>query len=162
MSELPAFRYHPDPVATGSAEPATAPCEVCGRLPAYVYAGPVRGAAKAESICLHCIADGSASEALGDETGPAQFTDATLPRGIDPAVVIEVEHRTPGFYTWQEAEWLLHCGDAADLVERSLRDGLTPQAVEAAVADLHPDGNVTAYLFRCVYCGTHLAYWDAS
>jgi hypothetical protein len=38
---LPSFRYHPDPVATGSIEPSDAVCRCCGRARGYIYAGPV-------------------------------------------------------------------------------------------------------------------------
>ena len=36
---LPAFRYHPDPVATGSVRSADEPCQVCGRRRGYLYDG---------------------------------------------------------------------------------------------------------------------------
>ncbi|WP_264169817.1 CbrC family protein [Burkholderia cepacia] len=38
---LPAFRYHPDPLATGSVIRSDARCVCCGDARGYVYAGPV-------------------------------------------------------------------------------------------------------------------------
>ncbi|MEU4604251.1 CbrC family protein [Kribbella sp. NPDC023972] len=30
MTTVPGFRYHPDPVGTGSAEASESPCDLCG------------------------------------------------------------------------------------------------------------------------------------
>ncbi|WP_412524086.1 CbrC family protein [Burkholderia sp. S-53] len=38
---LPAFRYHPDPLATGSVIRSDARCVCCGDARGYVCAGPV-------------------------------------------------------------------------------------------------------------------------
>lgn len=170
---IPAFRYHPDPVATGAAIPATAPCEVCRRDVALVYEGPFYAIEEPSSVCLSCIADGSAARAFDGE-----FTDL-FDGDVPDDVRDEVLHRTPGFTAWQSELWLTHCGDAAafldragtaelaalpdardDLVERGVRDGMTRDAMADVLESLHRDGDCTAYLFRCLHCGTHLAYWD--
>jgi uncharacterized protein len=72
-----------------------------------------------------------------------------------------------------------HCGDAAaflglagngelapypDAVD-SLRDacrryGWPEERVEDFLPRLDKKGEPTAYLFRCLHCGRHLAYWD--
>ncbi|HEX7188947.1 MAG TPA: CbrC family protein [Actinomycetes bacterium] len=39
MTGIPVFRYHPDPVATGSAQSSDAPCDICGAQSGYRYAG---------------------------------------------------------------------------------------------------------------------------
>lgn len=119
--DLPTFSYHPDPVATGSAEPS------------------------AEVLCLRCIADGRAAAALGvAEDDPAELVDAGwgVPDEVPPEVVVEVSQRTPGYIAWQQERWLYHCADEH-------------------LAGLDPDGDLTGYLFRCLHCGTHLAYSDA-
>ena len=38
---LPAFRYHPDPVDTGSVTVSDAKCVVCNERRGFIYAGPV-------------------------------------------------------------------------------------------------------------------------
>jgi uncharacterized protein CbrC (UPF0167 family) len=38
---LPIFRYHPDPVGTGSVEPSSTTCVGCGRERGFIYTGPV-------------------------------------------------------------------------------------------------------------------------
>ncbi len=87
----------------------------------------------------------------------------------------EVACRTPGFYGWQQEHWLYHCGDAAAYLGRvgavdlsdlpdarqALRQeckGMTEEAATEYLGYLHAEGDATAYLFRCLHCGTHSAY----
>ena len=65
---LPAFKYHPDPVATGSikADP-DAPCLACNRIRGYIYEGPAYSEKYdylTHSLCPWCIADGSAAKEI--------------------------------------------------------------------------------------------------
>jgi uncharacterized protein CbrC (UPF0167 family) len=58
---LPKFRYHPDPIASGSIVGSNEPCRGCGNARGYVYAGPIYSEAERdEQLCPWCIADGSA------------------------------------------------------------------------------------------------------
>jgi uncharacterized protein CbrC (UPF0167 family) len=171
---LPHFRYHPDPLGTGSVEESAATCECCGLARGFAYAGPVYGDAV---ICPWCIADGRAARQLG-----AEFTDvgADVPDEVPPPVLEEVSWRTPGFTSFQQDHWLYHCADACAFLGRagfaqlsehagaleSLRadlDGLgwDDDEIDAFLDALDADGSACAYLFRCVHCGTHLAYCDA-
>ncbi|MCF3998784.1 CbrC family protein, partial [Pseudomonas aeruginosa] len=36
---LPHFRYHPEPLASGSIETSAATCQCCGKARGYVYTG---------------------------------------------------------------------------------------------------------------------------
>ena len=115
MTELPAFRYHPDPLATGSIAASDAECEACGQRRGYVYNGPVFAVDEIETLCPWCIADGSANE-----TFDADFTDVEpLPDGIPMEVVEEICCRTPGFHGWQQERWLFHCNDGAEYLGRA-------------------------------------------
>ncbi len=174
---LPTFRYHPDPRATGSVEPRGGACVVCGRARGFTYVGPVYASAEVdERLCPWCIADGGAARKLG-----AEFTDAgfDVPDDVPEAVLKELSQRTPGFLGWQQEHWLYHCGDAAaflgrvgwqelqdypDALEvlRHEHDGLewSGGEVDEYIAGLDKNGGSTAYLFRCLGCGTHLAYSD--
>jgi uncharacterized protein CbrC (UPF0167 family) len=176
--ELPVFRYHPDPLASGSIKPSGAPCQCCGQARGYLYASaPYCEAELEDAICPWCIADGSAYRRFR-----AVFTDDTLmPRGLAPAVVMEVSQRTPGFSGWQQEQWLGCCGDAAvfrepaglseiearypdlkspllDYVEREL--GLRGDAAATLYRSLHRDNGPTAYVFHCSHCDKPLAYID--
>ena len=183
---LPTFRYHPDPLATGSVKASDRACRVCGRSRGYVYAGPVRHAVEDldNAICPWCIADGSAHAGFG-----AEFTD---PEGVggfdygnrwDPVpreVAEEVAYRTPGFFTWQSDRWWTHCGDAAEFLGYAGHEELTNEwrgavdvirrevgwdsASDDEWADLlrefDRDGSPSAYVFRCKHCGQLGGFWD--
>ncbi|MGH3347144.1 MAG: CbrC family protein [Nocardioides sp.] len=120
MSELlPSFRYHPEPLRTGSLVMSTAACEQCGQARGYAYAGPTYSVAEVETVCPWCIADGSAARYFD-----AEFTTVDgAPAGISDDVVDEILHRTPGFAGWQQETWLFHCADAAEFPRESRLGG---------------------------------------
>src|SRR4051812_34567039 len=139
---LPVFRYHPDPVSTGSVEESATPCRRCERARGWIYTGPVFAIEELDDeLCPWCIDDGSAAA-----TFDADFTDVGwgVPNDVPPEVIDEVAKRTPGFSGWQQEHWLYHCADAAAFLGQSLES----------------DDEATAYLFRCLHCGTDLAYSD--
>jgi len=179
-SRLPEFKYHPDPLATGSIVKSDAKCVCCGQKTGYVYAGPVYAEEELdEMICPWCIADGSAHRKFD-----AEFTDPagiggygeTIER-VDQEVMLEVACRTPGYAAWQEAQWWTHCGDAAaylgpagkaeveaygeELIV-SLREnsGIPEKDWERHLNELSKDGSPTAYVFRCRHCGQVGGYCD--
>jgi len=173
--DVPVFRYHPDPVATGSAIRTDEACGLCGVRRGIRYDGPVYGD-QPEALCLHCIQSGEAARRLGvPGVGPAMFSDAVdVPDEVPAGVVDEVVQRTPGFHAWQEGHWLYHCGDAAAFLGLAgfaelapypdavacRRYGWAEERVGDFLARLDKRGEPTAYLFRCLHCGRHLAYWD--
>ncbi len=177
---LPHFKYHPDPIATGSVEASDAECECCGQRRGYIYVGSVYAEKElSECLCPWCIADGSAHEKFD-----AEFTDAagvggySKPMAISKEVVEELAFRTPGFIGWQQEYWLACCGDAAAFVGRAGHAELEsrwPNAIvsiqkDSGMADgadwrsylhaLDKNGSPTAYVFQCLHCGRHLGYSD--
>jgi uncharacterized protein CbrC (UPF0167 family) len=134
--ELPAFRYHPDPLATGSVIASDAACAACDKARGYVYAGPVYAPDEPEALCPWCIADGTAAEVFD-----AEFTDVGVgvPDDVPREVLEELAFRTPGFSGLQQEHWLYHCADAAEF---------------HGVAG-------TTYHFRCRHCGAELSYSDS-
>ncbi|MGV9805299.1 CbrC family protein [Micromonospora chersina] len=174
---LPSFRHHPDPLGTGSVIAAEVACVSCEQLRPYTYTGPVYAVQElVDVLCPWCIADGSAAAQF-----EAKFTDITwsVPDDVSEAPTDEVLHRTPGFSGWQQERWLHHCGDAAaflgaagvaelaglpDALESLRRegrlDGWPADQIERYLAALDKNGQPTAYLFRCLHCGVHLAYSD--
>jgi uncharacterized protein len=178
--ELPSFKYHPDPIGTGSVESSGAECVCCGRRRGYIYVGPVYCTEDlARKICPWCIADGSAHTRFD-----AEFTDAAGVGGystasvIPPSIIEEVAFRTPGFSGWQQEQWLCCCGDAAAFIgraghaelERHWPDAIPSIREECGMVEgaewqdylraLDRDGSPTAYVFRCRHCGRHLGYSD--
>lgn len=100
--------------------------------------------------------------------------------GVSEVILHQGTRRTPGFQAWQDPHWLVHCHDAAAFISEVGYSELAshPEALEQLRQDLRMDGwhdaaqleqflthlgrGATAMLFRCLVCGTHLAYVDAS
>jgi uncharacterized protein len=176
--QLPAFAYHPDPIASGSIKPSDAVCRCCGKARGYIYTGPTYCVDDLEeALCPWCIADGSAHAKFD-----ASFVDAArFPDGIAESVIQEVAWRTPSFSAWQQGEWLTCCGDAAAFVEPAGYPEIQarhPRAEgtlvtyivhqmqisgSAAIHLLHAldrDHGPTAYMFKCRHCDNQPAYID--
>jgi uncharacterized protein CbrC (UPF0167 family) len=182
--KLPQFKYHSDPIATGSIVPLGTVCECCGQSRGFIYVGPVYGADAyplRDNLCPWCIADGSAHEKYG-----AEFTDAAAVGGrrrgwdqVPEEVVDEVAYRTPGFSGWQQGRWWTHCSDAADFLGPAGRaevEAYGPELIAALRADvskmsdktwlayyqrLGKERSPTAYVFRCLHCGKVGGYSDS-
>jgi uncharacterized protein CbrC (UPF0167 family) len=179
---LPLFKYHPDPVGTGSIEAREALCVCCGRTSEYIYVGPVYGETDLDGLlCPWCIANGLAHEKFGVE-----FTDRAAVGGYDWAtrkavsqeVKDEVANRTPGFSGWQQERWLVHCNDACEFHGPSGKGEIesyrNPELLNSLRADmamneedfghyfnaLDKERGPTAYVFRCLHCGQYLGYSD--
>jgi hypothetical protein len=178
--DLPTFKYHPDPLATGSVAESDTECVCCGQVRGYIYTGPVYAIEEYYNcICPWCIADGSAYEKLD-----AMFTDDAGIGGygewdeVAEEVIEEVAQRTPGFSGWQQEQWWTHCGDAAQFLGRAGKKELTafgPPAIAAIqestglpdgrewnefFAALDKNGSPRFYLFRCRKCGQFGGYHD--
>ena len=174
---LPSFKYHPDPIASGSVRPSDTKCLACDRSRGFIYTGPVYSTEELhDAICPWCIADGTAAEKFD-----AEFTDIGwgVPKDVPREVRLEVSRRTPGFSGWQQEHWLYHCSEAAgflgragarelarhpDALEMLLHEhdqyGWTAEQTAAYLKSLGRDHSPTAYLFKCIVCGSHLAYSD--
>lgn len=179
MDQLPQFRFHPDPIHTGSIEALRDECVCCSRSRGYIYVGPVYAEEEYDScICPWCIADGSAHARLAvsfhDETGIGGGEWDVVPQSS----IEEVAFRTPGFSGWQQERWWSHCGEAACFVGCAGHHELTaagPQAIAAIrqssgkmsdaewdelFGSLDKEGSPAAYLFKCFRCGQWGGYWD--
>lgn len=175
---LPTFRYHPDPLASGSIVEADRPCVVCGQRRGYLYdVTPYGEAEDVEDICPWCIADGSAHEEL-DVT----FVDAdVLADAVSEEVLTEVTCRTPGFANWQGDEWPTCCDDATAFLKpvgiKEVRqdhyewEGLlmghivhemqiSGGAAMHLLGSLDRDSGPTAYAFQCLNCNRMHFYID--
>lgn len=176
--DLPVFRYHPHPIASGSIVASDAACVCCNQRRGFIYTGPAYSEAELEdALCPWCIADGSAHE-----TFDAYFTDpARVPDTISPDVIEEIAYRTPGFNAWQAEKWLACCGDAAAFLEpigigelharypqaeaalmmyivHEL--GISGAAAVRLLQGLDRDRGPTAYIFACCHCDAKRAYMD--
>jgi len=166
---LPRFRYHPNPLATGSITASDAACVCCGRTRGYVYTASTysRHYNRDDSLCPWCIASGEAALRF-DLT----FSDdiPLLHAGVPETVIAEVCARTPGYASWQQECWLSCCGDAcafdgdarpkdiaalgAEGLARHFPDYPWPAATwQRLVANYQPGGNPAIYHFICLHCG---------
>ena len=166
---LPGFRYHPDPIASGSVIESDTECRCCERARGFVYSGPVYSEEDVgDELCPWCIADGSAHERFD-----ATFVDSeAFAEDVPDAAFDEITERTPGFDTWQSEVWPVCCGDAtafvapegaAELRESGLEGaamshivyelGLSGSAATRLLDSLNRDTGPTADVFRCLTCG---------
>jgi uncharacterized protein len=176
--ELPQFKYHPDPVSTGSIVASDGTCEVCGQARGFVYTGPIYCKSKPEAVCPWCIADGSAHAKFKAECVDRDCIGGGEWESVAAAIVEEVAFRTPGFSGWQSERWFTHCADAAEFLGPMGKEQLQqsgPEAVEAVGLETGYDpeewddyfaaldaehGPATAYLFKCRHCGKLGGYSD--
>ena len=134
--ELPTFRYHPDPLTTGSIIPSEARCSLCCEARGYVYDGPVYPYEETRGgLCPWCIEDGRAHAELAvDFIDPAGVGDYGSWAPVSDEVRDIVAYRTPTFFGWQQQRWFTCCGDAAaflGIVGRKELEAAGPQAIEA-------------------------------
>jgi uncharacterized protein CbrC (UPF0167 family) len=176
---LPTFRYHPDPIKSGSIVASDATCVCCKKALGYIYTGPVYSEEDGldDALCPGCIADGSAyrkyDATFVDENGMADH--------IPVAAQKEIAQRTPGYSAWQSERWLACCSDAMAFVEPvgihevrrdypQLEGTLMSQivyewersggAAKQMLDTLHRDHSPTAYVFKCLHCDTYSAFID--
>ena len=174
--EIPRFKYHPDPLATGSIEERPVDCACCKRTRSHVYVGPVYGERDLEeSLCPWCIADGSAAK-----LGASFSDDLPLMEGeVGEDIIQEVCARTPGYTAWQQDEWLCHCEDACefhgDATPEDLANasedtrlawqglyGLTEDDWSRITKSYTPRGDQAFYKFVCRHCHAVRLGWDSA
>jgi uncharacterized protein CbrC (UPF0167 family) len=180
---LPTFKYHPDPLATGSIVESDETCDCCEKATGYLYAGPAFSTAdEPPQLCPWCIASGAAHEKFDvsfhdDASIPgSDFADAPE---VDEKVIDEVCHRTPGFNGWQQEQWFTCCDDAGAFLGKAGKKELKkkwPDAIElvresTGIEDddeweeffdaLDSEGSPTVYVFKCLHCGRLGVYQDS-
>ncbi len=172
--QLPTFRYHPDPMATGNIRESDEPCECCGQVRGYIYTASIYAEDDVETVCPWCIASGEAARKfdalLSDDYSLKQA-------GISEAVAKEVTQRTPGYISWQQEEWQTHCNDVcefhgdASLQELSALSGshlsnfldhqmLQVETWQSILKQYQPGGNPAVYKFLCRHCKTVIYTMD--
>ena len=176
--ELPEFKYHRDPVQSGSVESSDKRCRCCNEARGYIYAGPFySGQDLDDAICPWCVADGSAHEKFD-----ATFVDeAALPDDLPESVVQQIAWRTPGYNVWQSEQWFSCCNDAMTFLEpvgiREIRERyreiefnvlgnilydlkISGGAAKRVLESLDRKRTPTAYVFQCSHCGAYRSFVD--
>jgi uncharacterized protein CbrC (UPF0167 family) len=97
--------------------------------------------------------------------------------GVPANVVEEVSKRTPGYESWQQEEWLSHCGDACAFHGDASREDLeriSPEIRDQFFKKFHlnerrwrnlkeryrPGGDPAIYKFVCLHCDRVLLGMD--
>lgn len=165
--ELPRFKYHPDPIETQRIKKSFDQCKCCLKKRGYIYAGFTGD--ESDPLCPWCIADGTAGKKF--DLWLCTLSSYEIPKPI----IDELQLRTPGFMSWQEMDWSVHCNDACEYhgmpkakylrtldqkqVDRileatnmdqdgwdQLMDGITPETEDCVMDD--PE----IHLFICRHC----------
>src|SRR5690242_17188860 len=171
--DLPTFRYHRDPLLSGSIVASDRQCECCGEARGYIYTGPVYAVDDLEdAICPWCIANGAAHEKY-----EAAFVDCdAFPEDVPEPIIDEISYRTPGYSAWQQQRWFTCCGDAmsfvepagtaelraryprleGDLMSNIVYDlGISGGAARRMLDTLDRDQGPTAFIFQCPKCESY-------
>jgi len=171
---LPTFKYHPDPLSTGSVIVSDATCKCCGEKRGYIYACNVYCIEELNNqICPWCIADGSAAKKF-----TATFVEDCPLRqaGIVESIILEVTTKTPGYISWQQEVWLSHCNDACAflgdatiddvlaIIENQLEvigsDGIDRETLNMMAQNYRPKCSPAFYKFECLHCNQNLYSMD--
>lgn len=166
MDDLPKFRYHPNPVATGAIVATDDECECCGLCRGYKYSSGIYCENDVETVCPWCIADGS----LAAKFGASLVDDHPLRgAGLSSDIVEEVTTRTPGYVSWQQDAWMSCCKDACEfhgdaphaelqaLDDAGLRQlasdsGFSVETLRDILPSYEPGGSPAFYKFVCRHC----------
>ena len=169
---LPKFRYHPDPLETGSfIEGEAKICPCCGKESSTYYVKSPYAVDDVDYLCPVCISNGEA----------AKKYDADFIQDVDDDFVPDKEkrdelfYRTPGYLSWQGEYWLFCCNDycaylgsvgTKELKEMGIAEEVFKEYNKQNEFDdieeyLVKDGSVCGYLFRCLHCGKHHLWVDA-
>lgn len=166
---LPDFRYHPDPIASGSIKASPAACDCCGHSRGFEYTSSLYTRHRPKpTICPWCIKSGEAAQKY-----EASFSDDYPLRqaGIGEEIIMEVCKRTPSYNSWQQENWQSHCDDACefhgdaepaelrglsdDAVTQILRlNGMRPEHWRSLLDRYQKGGNPAVYKFLCRHCDT--------
>lgn len=172
LKDLPFFKYHPDPLETGSfkeGEEKICPC--CGNKSKVYYSSFPYCSEDVEYICPTCISNGEAARKFD-----AEFVQNAEWHGeLDMEKNDELFHRTPGYMSWQGEYWLSCCDDycaymgtvgtrelkAMDIADEVIEEYVQRGAFEDIGEYLVKDGPMCGYLFKCIHCGKYHLWVDA-
>ena len=171
--DLPFFKYHPNPLATGAFTQAqyAVVCDCCGCSTHIYYDGPFYAIDDINYLCPKCIASGAAAKKFD---GDFQDDGCLEPKVLDAEKVDELIHRTPGYSGWQQEYWRSHCGDfcafigyvgAAELkalgvLDEVLDDPQWSEEEKDLIKTSVNGGSLQCYLFKCLHCGKHMVWMD--
>lgn len=171
---VPKFKYHPNPLKTGSIVSKKIDCSSCGKKSNYSYEGPFYSQDTLSGICPYCIASGFAAKKYNGE-----FTTTYQCEVNNDVKKDELLHKTPGFNSAQEGHWLSHCDDFCEFLGEVSWNEIVRLGIEKEIEEdykenypeefdfqdvkhsLEIGGCIAGYLFRCLHCKKYRLYVDA-
>jgi len=176
-NNLPFFKYHPNPLATGNAVEKVFVCLCCNQQKKVAYVGGIYSVhdVDREMLCLECIADGSAAKKWDASFG-GELQDGER---FTSEIIDEFENKTPSYISWQGAVWLTHCDDICefhgDFTKKELIDHFEDikdyakehlgcrggdEELKEIIQHYEPIGNPAFYKFICIQCKKVLVHVD--
>jgi uncharacterized protein CbrC (UPF0167 family) len=186
MTDLPKFKYHPDPIKTGAFKTdKTVVCECCAKETNIYYSRPFYSIEEIEFLCPECISNGKASLKFKGEFQDYASIEGISPNPSEPPTftneeaIEEVTTRTPGYRGWQQEVWLTHCNDCCAFIDYVGWDELQQMNLVAEIEEdlsansdydtienvekyCRNNGDLQGYLFRCLVCGKHRLHMDCN
>ena len=174
--EIPYFRYHPNPIETGTFKTdKTVLCECCGKETSVYYTGPFYCVETVEYLCPWCIAGGSAAEKFDGEFQDYAAVENDETHPLSEEALAELTRRTPGYIGWQQEDWLSHCGEPCAFVGYAGLEEIEDKLDDFVDLDgdcerfggrenleyLRNGGSCQGYLFQCLHCGKYRLHADA-
>lgn len=172
LKDLPFFKYHPDPLETGSFEEGEEKiCPCCGNKSRVYYTSMPYCIDNVDYLCPTCISNGDAARKFD-----AMFvSDAEWHGDNDKEKDDELFRRTPGYLSWQGEHWLSCCDDycaymgtvgtrelkAMDIADEVISEYEERDEFADVEEYLVKDGPMCGYLFKCLHCGKYHLYVDA-
>jgi len=183
MSNLPKFKYHPDPIGTGTfIVGETVSCDCCNKEVDVYYERPFYSVEEIIAICPFCIANGEAAKKFDGEFQDSYSIEGILPDPDIPTTfnnedaIVEVTTKTPGYRGIQQEVWLNHCDDLCAFIGYVVWDDIKSKLNDLAclesdiekfgmnISDLEThlikDGHMQGYLFQCLHCKKFRLHMD--
>ena len=172
IRDLPSFRYHPDPLATGAfKEGERKNCPACGEYHTIYYALRPYCEEELSHLCPTCIATGRAAQKFEAEFIQDADWQGVMDKEKDQVLFCQ----TPGYSSWQGEYWLSCCRDYCAYLgtvgTRELEEmGIAEQVLveyesrnefQDVAEYLVKDGSMCGYLFRCLHCEQYHLWVDA-
>ncbi len=175
-SELPKFKYHNNPLKTGTFDVMLSPskCKCCKEYTWVIYSFPfyaeIELIMELECLCPDCIANGEAAKKFRGSFQPVdvqrQFeenfqNEKTVDRVNDIDKINELLYKTPSFQAWQREIWRTHCNDYCEFIGYVSADDLYKMGIMDEVLDdpLWKDSSWCDFPVKDVICNL-VSEWD--
>lgn len=109
--EFPKFKYHQNPIKSLSFIKSDMECNCCNKKTGYIYNLSIYSSLDVEDvvICPWCLANGDAAKKYQATFNDTYSVESKIPNSEND----EILHRTPSYPTWQDFDWMIHCGHPA-------------------------------------------------